>query len=610
MEIRESCGVSTVCGIFGYVGRDESPGGLQKRAKSLSHRGPDGFGEFSDTAAGVYFAHCRLAIIDLSSNGAQPMPNEDESVWVTFNGEIYNFPSLRNELVRLGHRFKSNSDTEVLVHGFEEWGESLPSRLEGIFAFALFDRVKQQIFICRDRTGVKPLYYVRDKLFFAFASEPKALLDLGGKRAVSSQGLADYLLLGYSTGEQSIWEGIKRLPPGETLSLDTRSLASVRKRYWSLETNKRISTKEAEELLEGILQTAVESNLLSDVPVGLFLSGGIDSGLVAKMAAKANHSLRAVTVEFEDWDKNETERAKAVADHAELNLAVCRISRKDMQDLDPVFDLFDEPLADTAIFSTNAVCKKIREHSKVALSGDGGDELFGGYSWYQLFRFNWKRRLAFTVERFRRMLGVGRVWPEGCDSPFEYFRLITAPGLHETTIKALFPQVQELNLRETRSRFERLSKSSSGSDGTEWLVHDFHTYLVDCNLARMDRISMGLGLEVRVPFLERAVVELAFQLPNQLRVGSSENKPALRQIGRRLLPAQVASAAKQGFSCPLEGLWSTSVMIEEIRNGSLGKIPRMNESVLNRYLEQPQVGTWWFGLWQLAALNRWAKRWL
>jgi asparagine synthase (glutamine-hydrolysing) len=600
-----------MCGLFGFVGRAEHDN-LVECAKTLTHRGPDAFSSHSDPDRPVFLAHCRLSIIDLSDRALQPMSSPDQQVWIVFNGEIYNYKSVRRELEQLGRRFRTESDTEVILQAYEVWGRQCLYRLTGMFAFAVWDRRKNQLLLARDRLGIKPLYIYRSKNAIAFASEPKALLELPCyKLEIDQHGLATYLLYGYVIGRPSIWRGIERLPPASWAVYDLSTDQWTEGTYWKLENRPQNWTlDEATDHLEKLLDSVVADHLIADVPVGVLLSGGLDSSLIAASAARNHPGIEAFSVGYSDWDCSETEDARAVAEHCHLPHHVHVLDQSSFGKPGRVLDFYDEPLADTAIFPTAAACETARQHAKVALTGDGGDELFGGYLWYlQLEATPYRRKLAYFVESFRRKIGMGRTWPMGVANRGEYYRFLNSPSFHLEGMLELFPW---LDRAECEGIIKRLSVdmiSESAGRYRRWQLFDAATYLVDNNLVRVDRASMAFGLEVRVPYVDHRIVEFAFTLPDHLCIQDDETKVVLRQLARSRLPSRSLSKLKQGFSSPIGKFWPAGEMASSFRDGALVTNNVIEKERLMQLLDRPAGGHKPYQIWVLAVLEHWYGRW-
>jgi len=609
-----------MCGIFGVVGRRDHAG-LREAALTLRHRGPDGFGEWSSVDGTAYLAHLRLAIIDLSEDASQPMPNEDGSLRLVFNGEIYNFRELRAQLQAAGHRFRSRSDSEVIVHGYAEWGDAIVEHLRGIFAFALWDDHRRRLLLARDRLGVKPLVYRLFGSELMFASDTRALVAAsGGQSEVNPDAMYQFLRQSYISGSHTIWKGIDRLPPGCTLAFDANRGTTQVRQYWQLDpvvsrTEGR-GMDDAAASLESLMGAAVREELVADVPVGVFLSGGIDSSLVSSFAVEAAPRIDSFFIDFTGWQDSERPDADAVASLLGTAHHVAEVSPQALRLDDPerareLFSAFDEPIGDPAIVPTWHLSRHMRERVTVALSGDGGDELFGGYTWYAQVAPTQRRRLAWRLERLRRAAGVGREWPRGCADQHEYYHFLHAPSFGRSELELLFPDALR-GAQPMRPGIGPAAVSPRRGLKTqrEWQELDVQTYLVDNNLARMDRASMAHGLEVRVPMLDHRVVEFAFGLSPELLSAGNGGKPILRRLASRRLPESLQGKRKRGFSFPLARVVSDAHMTAALRGGRLVEAGLLDGAGLEAWLAEDPPGLHSFKLWLLFVLENWARCWL
>lgn len=599
-----------MCGIFGSVGIADRQQ-LAQAARRLHHRGPDAFGEAFDAANQVYLGHCRLAIIDLHQRADQPLGSGDGQQKIVFNGEIYNYQNLRRELEALGRTFHTASDTEVCLQAYLQWGTACLSRLTGMFAFAIWDAAQQQLFLARDRLGIKPLYVSRWSGGFAFASEAKALLDLPGtSRHIDPQALVTFLQYGYVVGGPSIWQGIERLPPASWMKLDLGRGTETSGTYWKLAAQPADWTlTEAAERFQDLFQEIVQDHLIADVPLGLFLSGGLDSGIIAANLPQGSRKHCAYTMAFGDWEQNELQDACAVARHCGLAHVSHTLQAEDFSCISQWLDIFDEPLGDTAVFPNLAIAREARPHMKVALSGDGGDELFGGYRWYQQVEARpWRRRLHDVVEQARRLVGAGRSFPDVAVGQLEYHRFLSSPSFSSSEIQAIFPWITAGDREAGTHRFTRHFHPGGGRY-RRWQDLDMATYLVDNNLVRMDRASMAHSLEVRVPFCDHRLVEFAASLPDELCVSNGNTKVLMRQAAKQQLPEGIATRRKQGFSFPLNQLWPLDNMLAELHDGSLVREQIVDAHALQRIVNAPRRGHFGYRIWLLVVLEHWCRRW-
>lgn len=561
-----------MCGITGFAGfRDD--GLLERMIGRLLHRGPDDEGRYSDDF--VSLGMRRLSVIDLAG-GRQPIWNEDRTVCVIFNGEIYNFEELRDQLVSKGHRFSTRSDTEVLVHLYEEHGEAAVERLRGMFAFALWDQNQNQLLLARDRLGIKPLFYAVGAGRLFFASEIKALRAAGLGTTIDPHSLRKFLSFLYVPSPATIFQGIQRLPPGHILTF-ARGEARLQ-RYWSLQPDPsavRLSGAEAEERLLALLRETVRLHLISDVPLGVFLSGGIDSSaLVYAMRAVSDAEIRTFTVGYgpEARSFNELAFARKVADYFGTKHHE-EIVRPDALDLLPrMIQAFDEPFADSSAIPNYLICEVARRWVTVALTGIGGDEIFGGYPRYLGQRLGgsydrlpaWVRRALASASRLvpestgsdnwpgriRRFLEAGALTADQ-----RYLRWVTflPPEWGDSALSPdLAEQLGEADPEESRRSLYRDWHSADPAERA--MVLDIRTYLPDDLLTLGDRMSMAHSLELRVPFCDHILVQFAIALSARERFSGWRLKSSMRRALRGSLPKEILSRPKQGFMVPL-GQW-------------------------------------------------------
>jgi asparagine synthase (glutamine-hydrolysing) len=617
-----------MCGIFGLFGTD--PGSpvprewLDAMGRSLTHRGPDAEGYHLDGALGLGMR--RLSIIDLAT-GDQPIGNEDGSVRVVFNGEIYNYRELRAELTARGHRLATTSDTEVLVHLYEDHGEALAARLRGMFAFALWDERRRTLLLGRDRLGIKPLYYADSPRGLVFGSELKALLEIPWlERRVDRTGLEAYLRWGYVPDPLTILTGVHKLPPGHTLAVQAGRPVRLR-RYWDPTAAFRAPTVIAseEEAREGLLERladAVRSHLVSDVPLGAFLSGGLDSTTVVwLMAREAGARVRTFSIGFREAAFDETPYARRVAEWLETDHHEQIVEPDDLDVLDEILGAFDEPFADASAIPTYFVSRLARQHVKVALSGDGGDELFAGYDRYVVDHR--RRRVGFLGDAglggpLRRLSGA---LAEGTPGK-NYLYNLSLPRLDRyLDAVSMFPARALAGLldpgparnggADPAPGIAPLLRSVQDLDPLSRLqALDLQTYLPGDILTKVDRMSMAVSLEARVPLLDHPLVEYAASLPPRLRFRAGETKYLLRRLLRGRVPDEVLTRPKRGFAVPLEAWFSTrlpSFFADRLgdgkRLGDAGIRPEAVRELRDLYLarQRPEHCS---QLWALVVLDR------
>jgi len=557
-----------VCGIYGAFSTDPArpigPDLLSRMGQILAHRGPDGGG--THLAGSLGMGMRRLSIIDLGG-GDQPIPNEDGTIWVVFNGEIYNYRELTTDLRARGHRFTTAADTEVLVHLYEELGERCVEPLRGMFAFAIWDAPRRRLFLARDRLGIKPLYYATTPQGLVFGSELKALLQsswLG--RRLDAVALTAYLQHGYVPDPLSILKGVAKLGPGHTLLVEDGRPAKPC-RYWQAtpffrETSAFATEDAAADALWTRLEDAVRSHLVSDVPVGAFLSGGIDSStVVALMAGSSNGGVKTFSVGFREDRYNELPHARRVAEAYGTEHHELLVEPSDLKVLDELLSGFDEPFADSSAIPTYLVSRLARQHVKVVLSGDGGDEVFAGYERYAV---DYRRRylglpgdlgLGVPLRALGGALpvGGGRNLLHNLSLP-RTRRYLDAMAVF--TDQAL-AQVLEPGFR-AELRLE--SMAASGLDPLSRLQDlDIKTYLPGDILTKVDRMSMANSLEARVPLLDHRLVEFGCGLPPEIRMRRGVTKYLLRRVLRGRIPPELLTRPKQGFGVPLESWFSGGI---------------------------------------------------
>ncbi|HSS61167.1 MAG TPA: asparagine synthase (glutamine-hydrolyzing) [Candidatus Limnocylindrales bacterium] len=555
-----------MCGICGVAGGEPARGRelVDRMCASLAHRGPDDEGIVA--LDGVTLGMRRLSIIDLEG-GHQPMPNEDSTVWVVQNGEIYNHLSLREELIGSGHVFRTEADTEVLVHGYEQWGEEMVERLNGMFAFAVLDRRAGAVYLARDRMGIKPLHYAVDGGRLVFASELKALLrDPALRRGVDPIALDEYLAYEFVPSPRSIVRGIEKLRPGHTLSWSMASRELRTRRYWAPTLNVdgrgRDVDEECEEL-RSVLRESVRKELISDVPLGVFLSGGIDSSAVAAMMTQLGGEVKSFSVGFAERSFDESAYAREVARHLGTEHHELMLEPQAMLDLVPKLPaLLDEPLGDASIIPTYLLSTFTRQHVKVALGGDGGDELFAGYPTLQAHRLaSYYVRAPGVVRRgivepLVRRLPVSR---DNLSFDFRAKRFVSGAShpvaeRHQRWMGSFASEERAALL--SRDVQVELDSSNHGGDPSldplnQVLLLDMRLYLENDILVKLDRASMMASLEGRVPLLNNDFVAYATGLPLSLKLRGLQSKFLLKRALRGLLPERILRRPKKGFGIPV-----------------------------------------------------------
>jgi len=578
------CGIA---GIFDLHGQREISAKLLKQmSDAIRHRGPDGEGFLHEDGIGL--AHRRLAIIDLGG-GDQPIYNEDGSIAVVFNGEIYNFRELAEELTRAGHRFRTHCDTEVIVHGWEEWGPACLQRFRGMFAFALWDSREQTLFLARDRYGKKPLHYAcLDDGQIIFASEIKALTCHPGlRRDIDIRAIEDYFAYGYIPDPRSIFTAVRKLPGGHYLKIERGKKLPEPVCYWDLRFQESGPHEEAAAIgeLTAQLKTATDLRMIADVPLGAFLSGGVDSsGVVALMAGLSEQPVKTFSIAFDDPGYDESAYARMIAERYGTDHHSRVVDPQDYSLIDRLSGIYDEPFGDDSAMPTLRVCETARERVTVALSGDGGDEIFAGYRRYPWHVHEERLRALLPASVRRALFGtLGRLYPKLDWAPRVFRARNTFQELALDGAEGYFMSVSVLNdaLRD-RLYSARMKRELGGYHAIEVLRRhmaaadtedplsqaqyaDIKTYLPGDILTKVDRASMAVSLEVRAPLLDHRIGEWAGALPPSLRLHGQTGKYILKKTFEPLVPGDILYRPKKGFAVPVCG-WFRGPLRQRIRD--------------------------------------------
>ncbi len=609
-----------MCGIAGIVCQsrifdsDQLKRIVTDMRDQMVHRGPDDAGVWVDPDGGCALAHRRLSIIDLSAEGRQPMGNEDGSVQVTFNGEIYNFQALRDELIRKGHRLHSQTDSEVLPHLFEAMDPARLHDLDGMFGLGIWHRERRRLLLARDPFGKKPLYFAKGRGWFAFASELQALTRVPGfDPAIDRDALSLYLLLQYVPAPFSIYSAARKLTPGSYLELDLadgQAVEGTPRRWFQFEAVEPPSLggpslDERIEELRPLILSAVRKRLISDVPLGAFLSGGVDSGLVAAMVTQElGEPLKTFSIGFAGTNESEHQYAREVAHHLGTEHHEDLLQPDALQLVHEIAGRLDEPNGDSSCLPTYLLCRYTREHVTVALSGDGGDELFGGYGRYRDTLNEYGSRL----DRLKRMFRSRRPY-QPADGYLSPRWLMFQPEQVDTLVGGLSPTVRNI-LHDWRERL---------NDQRKPLLHrmrnlDAETYMPGAVLAKVDRMSMQVALEVRCPLLDRHVAAYAQGLPaSACWRPPAETKRLLKALTARYLPRNWIDRPKMGFGLP-SNAWSKDAMLTLARELLTGTDSRLGQLLVPGSLsavieKQAQPGCFSiYQLWPLLIMELWLRK--
>jgi asparagine synthase (glutamine-hydrolysing) len=626
-----------MCGIAGYVAGGGSRAVLERMAGAIVHRGPDDAGFYETGTVG--FAFRRLSIVDVAG-GHQPLSNETGSVWVIMNGEVYGYKTMRLALQAAGHGFRTESDTEILVHAYEEWGDEFLARMNGMFAIALWDEARQCLILARDRMGEKPLYWTRTKQGgIAFASEIKALLAGGflSRRSLSQAALTQYLCADSVWTPHSIFEGIYKVPPGTAL-LWTEATGVQMKPFWGVANCLAPVPKEKDRVLRGLrerIDASVAERLVADVPVGIFLSGGIDSAIIAESASRQmQNSLDAFTIRFEDSTHDETPAAHALAQQFGFRHHIQTCNAKEaMAMLNTMEHVYDEPIADPSILPMLLLAERTHRHVKVALSGDGGDELLLGYQHvplHQAFNLYPKalpRLLRATAPLLERTLAKDGYFSLG----FKAQRLARGAMWNNAFLRDLawrgswtWPDAQKLLCGMAVPFSEGIDPDLQallhdlpvGAFWRQWSWIYLRTFLMDQVLVKVDRATMRFGLESRAPLLDPRVVEWLFATPDEWKLNDWKEKRLFKELLQRRVPDIILKRSKHGFAPPM-ATWLRGPLRDELRQSFIdARATDLNGRVDLVYLSQ--IEDEHFSrkrdrrkeLWSWLVLWRWAKHWL
>jgi asparagine synthase (glutamine-hydrolysing) len=581
-----------MCGIAGIVlaGRGEVDAAvLAAMSAAMRERGPDDEGSW--TGPGVGLVHRRLSIVDLSAAGRCPMPNEDGTVQVVFNGEVYNHRELRRELLARGHRFRSAADTEVVVHGYEEWGDAVLERLDAMFALAVWDARRERLLLARDRAGEKPLYYEEGPRGIAFASSPGAIREALGERAeVDPAALACYLSHSFVPGPHTIWKGVRALPPAHRAVYERAGGGLELSRYWQLPAARpeRVSVAEAERRVEDALDAGVRARLMADVPLGAFLSGGVDSSLVVSLAARHSPSLATFSIGFDEREHSELPHARRVARALGTRHHELVVREADLLDVVPeLVWQYGQPFGDSSAIPTHLLSRFARQEVKVALSGDGGDESFAGYwraaaGWYaglyaRAVPHGVRRALVPRAAAALSSAGLGRV---GARVAAMNRLSLARPGAGYTNAESWLGRLDHVLGPAVRDgcaghdpvacRTGRPWDGGTASLLQQVLYDDFQVLLPGAYLVKVDVASMAASLEVRAPFLGHPFLETAWTLPDAMKLRYGRRKWLLKRIAARHVPPEVVNRPKQGFALPMAAWWRGRLpaVLSELMSGS------------------------------------------
>ncbi len=620
-----------MCGICGFNWNDSELIGRMNNV--IVHRGPDQDGTYC--CDDVSFGHRRLSIIDLSEHGRQPMFNEDGSICLVFNGEIYNFQQLREELTTKGHTFSSDSDSEVIIHAYEEYGVKALDKLQGMFAFAIYDKKQKTIFLARDRVGIKPLYYYHKDGKLVFASEIKAILeDKTIAREINHQALYDYIGFEFVPAPDTMFRDIFKMPAGHYMVLQDGQ--SQLKQYWDVSFQQQRSWSsydDAVEQLRSLLDASVKSHLISDVPLGVFLSGGLDSStLVAMMRRHISGPLKTFTIGYHDKSFSELDYARQVAEYFDTDHQVLMLDNINADYVEKTLYHLDEPMTDLSTVPLYLLCKQAREHVTVCLSGEGADESFAGYDRFKASKLNLffnilpdvvkKQIVGRIIARLpdqpqkKGMINMLKRFVEGANLPSEGKHLRWQYFSSESQNRALFSD--SFKSKTVFDPFRLIREYSDRCDASdrinEEVYLDMRFMMTDSVLMKVDKMSMASSLEVRVPLLDHVLVEFLASLPGDWKLKGFETKHVFRSALEGLLPDNIVHRGKQGYSLPVKHLLRGELKqyMVSLLNESPVIRENMNINYVNRLVQEhcDMVHNHNHVLWALMNVAIWHNRFL
>ena len=619
-----------MCGIAGIISFNDKPvevGELERMAGVLCHRGPDESGCYVSPDGRCGLGHARLSIIDLA-DGQQPMSNEDGTIWISYNGECYNFAELRKELVAAGHKFKTNCDTEVVVHLYEQYGEEFVRHMRGMFAVAIWDKKKRELILARDRMGQKPLFYACDDNRLIFASEPKGILAIDkGVGGICRGAVMEYLLYGYIASEASGYSGIAKLLPGHIVRLSIDKPKVEPKQYWQLPGDRKFkgSYNDALEQVRETVTEAVRMRMMSDVPLGSFLSGGIDSTIITGIMNKfSDEQIKTCGIGFDEDLYNELSYSRIAADAFGCDHIEHIVKPDCVETVQKLVDFYDEPFADSSALPTYHLCRLTRGRVTVALSGDGGDECFGGYRRHKGIQVAAMVRQNFFLRQLAKMKFWRNISSSEHHSRMHYLKRFMASAskpVHECYVNWLGvfdtdllgkiindPTIGVL-IEDVEQVFGRQDDAAAAAmyfDGVHYLPGDLNT--------KVDRASMAHSLEVRSPFEDHKVVELAYSLPTKWLVGGKNGKKILRDAFADILPDEIKNRGKMGFGVPV-GKWFRDELREmyadTVLSGSLVDDGMINGKTAEKIMNKNDSREADNGdkMWALLMLQLWSDKW-
>lgn len=588
-----------MCGISGYVNLEDGiPSAvIETMNNSLAHRGPDDSGIFISRNKHIALGHRRLSFLDLTEDGKQPMQNNTGNTIITFNGEIYNFREIKKELAD-DYNFKTNTDTEVILAGYQKWGIDVVNKLKGMFAFALLDEEKKKLFLVRDRFGIKPLYYTIQNSKLLFASELKSIHSAGViKKEIDFSSFADYFVYRYIPSPKTIWKDIQKLPPAHFATIDTNTLKVEYTEYWKLESN-NLNDINAIEKVNKVLKESVKQHVYADVPIGSFLSGGYDSSALVYYMSQLNQKPDTFSIGFSEWEKSEDQFAQIVANHLEVSNESVIADEQSLNLVDLMYDVYDEPIADISIVPTYMVSKLARSKVKAVLSGEGADEIFGGYTWQQDF-INKKFPSTF-LEKLKQ-----KIRPN-IDTVTFYAQAMAMGWFDKDELKKMINPELHQYIPDDVHWFYRQNFNPALSPLKSIQMMDIKCFMGELVLTKIDRASMANSLEVRVPFLDHELFEYVFKLDENQYFKKDQTKYLLYKNIEDVLPKQILERKKQGFVGPDAYYMDINWYKNQLKNSKLVELKIINQKYIDELLKE----SYNWKLWKILIMEKWFKKWI
>lgn len=592
-----------MCGIIGRWNTEKPVDKevFNRMRDSLRHRGPDGFGTWLHNSGKIALGHRRLSFIDLSPAGTQPMSNEDKSVWVTANGEIYNYIELREELKAKGHTFRSGTDSEIIVHAWEEWGADMLPKFNGMFAFGLWDEQKHTMLIARDRFGIKPLYYYLKNGELIFASEIKAIIeDREIARTIDIKSVCDYFYYRYVPSPASIFKNINKLEPGHYAIIQTPDNIRIHPYYLPATGNNKLKNRQAKATTDELLKSSVSMHIRSEVPVGSFLSGGYDSSVMVKYFSQFAEGFNTFSAGFSDWDKSEHQYAALVSAVYNTRHHNLMIDSSNYDILPELMYYYDEPIADISILPTFLISRLAAQYNKTVLSGEGADEIFAGYTWHRPFLWNISKKQLSEAKKY------GWEIPYNNYDVESYSRAMEMGLFGKTELKQMLDPSLHNYIPDDEAWFYRSYFNVAEPIPKRFQLLDISTFMGELVLTKIDRASMAHSLEVRVPFLDHRLVDFMLSLNTDVYFSLKKQKKLLFELLKKDLPKIILQRKKQGFTGPDSFYHNMAFYATILSDSSLVR----NKIINRQYVEKLIASEDYWRLWKICILELWYKKWV